>query len=104
MKFIDTGDPILDYRLQFSKAGFQMFGVISSPQCQLKELHLQFLSNWESSNNLGFEEDLINMLKENQSLEVLHLESIAAGVQFPAMNILEASVELLSGNQDVFAK
>lgn len=90
----DADSPALDEKLELFEIGLQgLFGAMSSPDCQLKELHLQMETARVSSTARVFEKYLFNMLQANESLETLGIDSIVEPLQFPAMGILNAAAE-----------
>ena len=62
---------------------------VSSPGCFLKELHLLHFDSRSIPHDL--ERYLLDMLRENRSLQVLGIYSDVAPLEFPQMNILNAA-------------
>jgi hypothetical protein len=68
-----------------------LFEIMASPQCSLKELHLNHFNVYGIMQN--FKKDLDYMLKNNQSLVALGVYSTARPLKFPQMNFILHAAE-----------
>ncbi|GAX15844.1 hypothetical protein FisN_2Lh432 [Fistulifera solaris] len=92
--YFDTYDLFRDEDIEaFETVLDELFGAMSSSECQLKELDMQLELAQLTSTAGVFEQHLIDMLEENTSLETLTIESTAGPLQFPAMRVLESAAK-----------
>lgn len=90
----DADSSDLDEKLELFETGLQgLFGAMSSVECNLKELRLEMETVRLGSTARVFEENLVDMLQANNSLETLGIDSLVEPLRFPSLGILNAAAE-----------